>query len=443
MLYEVIVLAGPDLVRMGVVGAGGAGFPTAVKANSRVEYVIANGAECEPLVHKDCHVMSQFAPQVIGGMRVMMALTGAERGYIGIKAKNKAAVTAINGQLPGTGIDLSILGDFYPAGDEYELVYWTTKRLIPPAGLPAAVGCVVNNVETLLNVFQAAQNIPVTHKFVSVVGLVNHPSCFRVPLGTSLGEVLAAAGGKSQPDAAVFLNGLMMGRLIDSLDIPVTKTTGALIVLPGDHRLVARANRSVEEKLRIGRAACDQCSHCTELCPRYLLGYEVEPHRVMRGLGFTAQNSPLLNNSAALCVACGLCTMYSCPEGLYPREACAKAKNDLRQAGERFVQANPPEVHPMKEGRRVLTASLRKRMGVEAFDTETEFRELPNQPKRVRLLLSQHIGKPTQPCVSVGERVTLGQTIATVAQGQLGADIHASIGGTVKAITDSYVEIEG
>lgn len=436
-------MASLDLRQMGVVGAGGAGFPTAVKAHSQVEYVLANGAECEPLVHKDVHVMERFAPQVVGGLRIMMACTGATKGRICIKAKHAAAIKALEQQLGGTGIDINILGDFYPAGDEYEIVHSATGRLIPPAGLPAQVGCVVNNTETLYNVFYAAQGQPVTHKFVSVVGLVGTPSCFHVPIGTMLSEVLRWAGGKTDPEAAVYLNGLMMGRLIDNLDIPVTKTTGAMIVLPGNHRLVQRARISDAERIRVNRAACDQCSHCTELCPRHLLGYQVNPHKVMRGLGFSAPQAELLNQNAALCVQCGLCTMYSCPEGLFPREACIKAKGDLRAAGIKFVQQTPPEVHPMMEGRRVSTLALRKRLGVLAYDTETEYRELPEQPRKVRILFSQHIGKPAMPVVSVGTPVTVGQVVASVPEDQLGVNIHASINGVVSAVTDTYLEIEG
>ncbi len=437
-----MTVAGPDLRRMGVVGAGGAGFPTAVKAESRVEFVVANGAECEPLVHKDVHVMERFAPQVVGGMRIMMAVTGAQRGFFGIKGKNHHALQAIQSRLEGTSIELTILGDFYPAGDEYELVHLATGRLIPPAGLPLQVGCVVNNVETLFNVFQAAQGVPVTEKFVSVTGLVGQPSCFRVPLGTPLRQVLDWAGGVTRPEAAVFLNGLMMGRLATDLDEPVTKTTGALIVLPGDHPLVDRRTRPLEAKHRIGKSACDQCSYCTELCPRYLLGYDVQPHKVMRSLGFTSSGKELWNQHAALCCACGLCTLYSCPEQLYPKEACDRAKGDLRAAGQRFVQEKPVCVHPMKEGRRVPSANLRRRLAVEAFESEAPYRERPGQPGRVRLPLSQHVGRPGVPVVQVGTRVAVGDTVARVPDGELGVDLHASIAGVVRQVTDREVEIE-
>jgi Na+-translocating ferredoxin:NAD+ oxidoreductase RnfC subunit len=154
----------------------------------------------------------------------------------------------------------------------------------------------------------------------------------------------------------------MMGRLTFDLEEPVTKTTAGLIVLPRDHYLVQRKERPEPAMHRIGKSACDQCSYCTEFCPRYLLGYDVQPHKVMRSLGFTLAGADLWNQAAELCCACGLCTLYACPEDLYPKEACDRAKRDMRAAGIRFVQQKPVEVHPMKEHRRVPLAQLRRRL---------------------------------------------------------------------------------
>jgi Na+-translocating ferredoxin:NAD+ oxidoreductase RnfC subunit len=126
------------LREFGVVGAGGAGFPTSVKANSQVEFMIANGAECEPLIHKDAELMLHFPKEVLGGMRSMMAATGARQGKFGIKSKHAEAIAALKG-VPVDNMDYVMLGDFYPSGDEYELVYAATGRLIPPAGIPLAV----------------------------------------------------------------------------------------------------------------------------------------------------------------------------------------------------------------------------------------------------------------------------------------------------------------
>ena len=279
----------------GVVGAGGAGFPTYVKAQSQVEFVIANGAECEPLIHKDAELMRCFPAQILNGMTRMMEAVGAKTGKFGIKTKNHEALEALQHSLNNDRIEFVMLGDFYPSGDEYELVYTATGRLIPPAGLPLQVGCVVNNVETLYNVDLAEQGQPVTQKFLSVCGAVNEPKSFWAPVGTPFRDLLAMAGGAAAGDFGMFISGLMMGTLTFDLDDVVTKTTGGLIVLPRDHYLMTRKTRSQAEMNHIGKSACDQCSYCTEFCPRYLLGYEVMPHKVMRSLGFTMTGGDIWN----------------------------------------------------------------------------------------------------------------------------------------------------
>ncbi|MEJ2507614.1 MAG: 4Fe-4S dicluster domain-containing protein, partial [Ignavibacteriaceae bacterium] len=255
-------------------------------------------------------------------------------------------------------IDLTMLGDFYPSGDEFELVYEATGRLIPPAGIPLDIGCVVNNVETLYNIFRAKDDKPVINKFVSVNGAVKKPSSFFAPVGTSFKELIKIAGGTTIGQFGVFVGGIMMGNLTFILDEVVTKTTAGLIVLPIDHYLIKRKNQPEQNWHRIGKSACDQCSYCTEFCPRYLLGYQVEPHKVMRSLGFTKTGSAVWNQMAELCCSCGLCTLYACPEDLYPKEACDKAKVEMRNEGIKFVQKKPVKVHPIKEGRRVPLKQL-------------------------------------------------------------------------------------
>jgi len=425
----------------GVVGAGGAGFPTSVKAAARIEYVIANGAECEPLIHKDAELMSHSAAEILSGLRLMMEATGAQRGKFAVKEKNAAAVEAVRSRLGGAAIDMVLLGDFYPSGDEFELVPAATGRLIPPAGMPLQVGCVVNNVETLYNVQLAERGIPVTRKFLTVCGAVREAKSFWAPLGTPFRDLLSPAGGATAEDFGVFVSGIMMGKLTFDLDDTVTKTTAGLIVLPREHELVSRMGRPLAAMHRIGKSACDQCSYCTEFCPRYLLGYEVVPHKVMRSLGFSASGAALWNQWAELCCGCGLCTLYACPEALYPKEACDQAKRDMRAAGIKFVQKKEVEIHPMKEGRRVPLAMLRKRLHVEEYEREAPFADVRLQPRTVRLKLLQHTGVPARPVVHIAQAVRVGDPVATLEEGELGANVHASIDGTVKTISDSFVEI--
>lgn len=425
----------------GVVGAGGAGFPTYVKAQSQVEFMIANGAECEPLIHKDAELMKHFAQGILEGMSSMITSVGARTGKFGIKTKNAESLEALKHKLRDERIDFVMLGDFYPSGDEYELVYTATGRLIPPAGIPLNVGCVVNNVETLYNVRLAEQDTPVTGKFLSVCGAVNQPKSFWVPVGTSFRDLIALAGGATVPDFGVFISGIMMGTLTFDLDDVVTKTTGGLIVLPRDHYLMSRRTRSQEEMNHIGKSACDQCSYCTEFCPRYLLGYEVQPHKVMRSLGFTMTGADIWNQWSELCCACGLCTLYACPEDLYPKEACDEGKRDRRAAGLKFVQQKPVQVHPMKEYRRVPLSQLRKRLQVEEYECETPYEAVNFQPAVVRIKMRQHAGQPAIPVVGKGNRVKKGQLLGRAEEGKLGANVHASIEGTVRSVTPEMIEI--
>ncbi len=425
----------------GVVGAGGAGFPAHVKAKSNVEFLIANAAECEPLMHKDFELMLNFAPDVVKGMELLFESVGAKKGFFGIKRKNIKAAEEIEKNFSSGKIEMTFLGDYYPAGDEYELVYDATGRLIPPHGIPLDVGCVVNNVETMFNIANAEQGIPVTKKMLSVNGAVKNPSAFFAPVGATFKEVLEFAGGVTVDDYGILVGGVMMGRLTFDDSEVVTKTTGGLIVVPREHYLVKRLNRSPREMNRIGKSACDQCSYCTELCPRYLLGYDVQPHKVMRSLEFTKSGKEYWNQFADLCSMCGLCTLYSCPEGLFPREAIIQSKQEMRKNNFKYEQKRPVKVHPMKEGRRVPMKQLMKKLNILKYDVPTPFKGEMPEPETVKIMLKQHVGAPSKPVVAIGDVVEKGQLIADVPQGALGAKIHSSISGKVTHVSDEFIRI--
>jgi len=425
----------------GIVGAGGAGFPAHIKAKSKVEFVLANGAECEPLIHKDYELMLNFPKEIAKGLELLIKSTSAIKGYFGIKEKNTKAILAIQNHLNGK-IELTKLGDFYPSGDEYELVYEATGRLIPPAGIPLDIDCVVNNVETLYNIALAEKDKPVAQKFICVAGAVNRPSSFFVPIGTSFKDIIAHAGGVKTQEFGIFVGGVMMGHLTFNLDEVVTKTTAGLVVLPKNHYLIKRKNQPEQNWHRIGKSACDQCSYCTEFCPRYLLGYQVEPHKVMRSLGFTKTGATVWNQMADLCCSCGLCTLYACPEDLYPKEACDKAKIEMREAGIKFVQQKPVKVHPIKDARRVPLNQLIMKLKLQDYDVEAPYNSEKISVKNVKIPLQQHIGIKATAIVKKGEIVKEGQMIGKIPGNELGANIHASVGGKVKDVSADYILIE-
>ncbi|MCC6819316.1 MAG: SLBB domain-containing protein [Verrucomicrobia subdivision 3 bacterium] len=428
--------------RAGVVGAGGGGFPTHVKLAAKADTLIANGAECEPLLHKDAIIMEAHATELVRGMQLAMAAVGAADGVVGIKGKKKHAVEAVTAACRGTKVRVQLLGDYYPAGDEYDLVFNVTGRLIPPGGIPINVGVVVNNVETFVNVAAAADGKPVTHKMLTIAGAVKSPVTLRVPLGTTYRDCLAAAGGLTTDDPVLCLGGLMMGQTTDDLDTPITKTATGVVILPRTHHTIERKLKPAKVQAKIGKSACDQCRYCTEYCPRFLLGYAVEPHQVMRSLAFTATGADYFNQWAAMCCACGLCTLYACPEELYPKEACDEAKAAMRAKQIKWTGPMNPKPHPMHDGRRVPIQSLTRKLHVEDYDSPAPLSAEIISPNRLVLPLKQSAGTPCVPKVKPGERVSAGQVIGEPAANALGAILHAPMAGMVRAVNEQQIILE-
>jgi len=431
-----------DLVRhAGVVGAGGGGFPTHVKLSGKADTVIINGAECEPLMHKDVVLMERRADEMVRGLLLAMNAVGAAEGIIGVKEKNAEAVAAVGAAIKGHPLRVHLLGDYYPAGDEYDLVFECTGRLIPPGGIPLQVGAVVSNVETFINIAAAAEGRPMLEKTLTVAGAVHHPLTLTVPLGTPLRACIEAAGGATVEDPVLCLGGMMMGETTDQLDRPVTKTTGGLIVLPRNHPVIERKLKPVEAKNSIGKSACDQCRFCTELCPRFLLGYAVEPHQVMRSLVFTASGTQQWNEWAAMCCSCGLCTLYSCPEGLFPKEACDQSKTVLRRDNIAYSGLKTATPHPMRDGRRVPIKLLKRRLALEEYDRPSHWSDSAPSASLLRLPLKQGAGAPGLALVKPGERVRRGQALSSLPDKTLGALIHAPADGTVTDVDAQAVTL--
>ena len=422
------------LEELGIVGAGGGGFPAAVKFQARAGMVIANAAECEPLLHKDKELLHHFSAPFFSGMLKVMALVGASEGAIGIKEKYLDLIETLSASAPSS-IRVVPLPDVYPAGDEFILVHMVTGRVIPPGGLPKDVGVAVSNVETLMNI---GLDRPVTHKYLSVAGAVANPVTLRVPVGVTLGEVIEAAGGATADEVGVLVGGVMMARPATSLDDPVTKTTGGIVVLPASHKLIQRHNAPRIEIRRIGRAACDQCRFCTEFCPRFLLGHPIEPHRAMQSLGFDGGADAMV--ATLYCCECNLCTMYACPEDLDPKNVCVQAKPLARERNLVF-KGDPATItpHPMADYRRVPMRRLIARLGLGEFNNVGPLVEHEFRPARVKIPLKQHAGAPSAAVVKCGDRVRVGDLLAAPEAGKLGARIHASIAGIVTVGRDAVV----
>lgn len=429
----------------GVVGEGGAGFPAHAKYRTSVETVIANGCECEPLLHTDRHLMIHRAGDVVAGLDMLGEAVAASRRVLAVKRKQSEAIAVLHAAIGTRSIELATLDDFYPAGDEQILTREVTGRSVPPQGLPSAVGVVVANVGTLASVTAAVAGRPVIAKLFTVTGEVARPGILNAPLGASLAECLAAAGGATVADPIFVVGGPMMGRVVAdpaafACEV-VTKTTGGLVVLPRGHHLHVNATLSVDHMRARARAACIQCRLCSDLCPRQLIGHPFETHRVMRAFAAARELEPGDGRQALLCCDCGVCEHFACPMGLSPRRINQAVKRDLRAADLKYEGSrdNEEERTVWREPRRVPLRRLADRIGIGGYMDLAEHDLGTLATNRVAIPLSQHIGRPAEPIVAIGARVGVGDPIGAIPAGALGARLHASIAGRVEAVGSSIV----
>lgn len=431
------------LQQSGIVGAGGAGFPTYAKLDERAETIILNCAECEPLLRLHRQLLEKYAREIVETFYMIGRTVGAKDIVIGIKKAYKKTIEALNACIGDyEGVRLGLLDEVYPAGDEVVLIYEVTGKVVRPGGLPIESGVAVFNVETVYNVYRAVKaQTPVVDKLVSVVAEVKHPVTVRVPIGCTLEEVVSMAGGSTVRNPVYFVGGPMMGNIgIGSQ--PVTKTTNAILVLPEDHLIIQKKNRKASIDLKRAAASCCQCTMCTDLCPRNRLGHPIEPHKFMRAATCKDMQETEVFLNTMFCSSCGLCEMYSCMQSLSPRSLMADYKAGLRANGIRPPQGvEPKPVGPEREYRKVPMKRLMARLDLTQYDKEAPLQDEKADVKRVRILLGQHIGAPASPIVKPQDMVEAGQMIAEPGKG-LSVGIHASITGRITEVSDKCIVIE-
>lgn len=426
----------------GIVGAGGAGFPTYAKLDERANTILLNCAECEPLLKLHRQLLEKHAYEIMKTFSMIADTVNADEAIIGVKESYVDTIRALNTYIDEfPKVRIHQLPEVYPMGDEVVLIYEATGRVVRPGGLPIEQGVMVMNVETVYNAYLAVEKgQPVTNKLVSVVAEVQNPITVRVPIGTTIGEVVAMAGVTTVKDPVYFVGGPMMG-FIGEADLPVTKTTNAVLVLPNDHVIVNKKRRKASIDMKRAASICCQCHMCTDLCPRYNLGHPIEPHMFMRAASNQdfRDTKPYLNTH--FCCSCGVCEMYSCPQSLAPRSLMADFKVGLRNKGIRAPQAGTRPVAESREYRKVPEERLMARLGLTKYDKPAPLNDEVAAVKKVTVKLSQHIGAPAQPIVSKGDMVTAGQMIAKPADKALSVAIHASITGKVVDVTPQTIVI--
>ncbi|MBE7042642.1 MAG: NADH-quinone oxidoreductase subunit J [Ruminococcaceae bacterium] len=431
--------------KAGVAGAGGAGFPTYAKLSPKADTIILNCAECEPLFKVHRQLLEQFADEICHGLNEICIAVDAQQFIIAVKEEYKEAVAAVKAVLPDYEKGkLSLLPEIYPAGDEVVTIYEATGRQVPAGNLPISVGVTVFNVETVLNIDRAiCQGAPVTTKYVTVAGEVNHPQTYCVPLGTTFEELIKLSGGVTVEDYEIISGGPMTGVLSHKRAV-VTKTTNGILVMPENHVVVQKRKAKTAVSINRAKSSCCHCRMCTDLCPRFLLGQPVKPHELMNAL---ARGGSYLDTKALMgnlyCVSCGVCEMYACQQGLNPRSLIADFKDAMRKAGVKpEVTEKAKPVHPHREERKVAMQRLKTRLGLTKYDLPAPVVDLLPKQLSYTLPLSQSIGAPAEAIVKEGQKVAQGELIGSYQEEALSLPIYASVGGVVTKVTNREIIIK-
>jgi len=298
-------LKGPEIIKIiqeaGIVGLGGATFPTHVKLvpprGMKAEVLLINGVECEPYLTSDHRLMLEKADEILVGTQLLMKTLNVERAAIGIENNKPDAIKLLTEKAKNyNGISVVALKVKYPQGGEKQLIKAVTGKEVPAGGLPISVGAVVSNVGTAFAVYEAIQkNKPLFERVVTVTGKgVSNPVNLKVRIGTSTTELIEIAGGLPENTGKIISGGPMMGRAVASLDVPVTKGTSGILLMENEN---AKRGEYIN---------CIRCSRCSTVCPMGL-----EPYLLMT-LGEKQMFDQAENDRIMDCIECGSCS-YTCP----------------------------------------------------------------------------------------------------------------------------------
>ena len=301
----------------GVVGMGGASFPTHVKlsgAIGKADTVIVNAGECEPYITADDRLCQEMPDVVVSGLMIAMKILGLKEGHIGIEDNKPKAIAALKNAAIGTGVIVDVLPAKYPQGAEKQLIYSITKREVPSGGLPAAVGCVVINAATCKAIHDAVYlGMPLIERIVTVSGdIVLEPKNLMVPIGTSFNELMEACGVSENP-YKVLNGGPMMGAAQYDLSVPTIKACNAITIL-------GHANNFYVEDSR-----CLRCGKCIDACPMKLM-----PVLMYKAL-YTNDVEEMKATNIMDCIECGCCA-YTCPASVPLVLGFRSAKQIIRDA---------------------------------------------------------------------------------------------------------------
>ena len=423
----------------GIVGAGGAGFPSYAKLADGADTLVVNGAECEPLLYTDYVLLQKEMPMVLSGIQAVLDYAKIPCALLCVKEHTAVRLKLKDGMKLADRIILKTLPDVYPMGDEISLIYQATGRVVRPGNLPITAGVIVLNVETFYNIaVKLKRGTNLTEKYLTIAGNIPEAIVVKVPIGVTVAE-LFDKNSIIIPEGHIVLDGgPSMGKVIDPDSAVVTKTTKGLLILPENCEAAQSKFLDGDKSIARAETACCQCTRCTDMCPRHLLGYPLEPHKMVRTAKGAATVLPEMVISATLCCGCGICESLACCQGISPKAVINEykallAKNKLRYVGKEDV--SPAQE---REWRMVPSERWANVLGVARFDKVGKYIGEQTSYARVEILLLQHIGAPSVPCVEDGTYVNKGDKIAEAAEG-LSLPQYASISGKVSVYSDRII----
>lgn len=430
------------LKKNGIAGAGGAGFPSYAKLSEKADTIILNCAECEPLFKQHRQLLETYAFEILSTLEILRAAMNAVEFIVAVKGSYKDTVDALNSYIQDFKSGrIHLLGEFYPTGDEVITIYETTNKVVPPGGLPIDVGAVVFNVETVFNMYNAiTYDEPVMYKYLTVAGEVKKPQALKVPLGMEFSEIIKLCGGETHPDTVYINGGPMTGKLASKKDV-VTKTTNGILVMPKDHYIVQKRVQRTSVSIKRAMSSCCQCRTCTDLCSRNLIGHPIKPHAFMASVAAKSSLNIKAVLDSAYCSGCGLCEMYSCPQGLNPKTLIQECKIALKEQGVKFEKLENKEVNDFRKHRKVSERRLTARLGLEKYDVPAPLSEEIPKVKRLRIPMQQSIGAPAVPVVKKGQHVKRGECIGKEGNG-LSIPVFSPLDGTVINVSETTVTLE-
>ncbi len=424
----------------GIVGAGGAGFPSYAKLADGADTLVINGAECEPLLYTDYILLQKELPTVVFGIQSVLEYAGIPQALLCVKEHTAKRLRLSDGAKLADRVILKALPDVYPMGDEISLIYQATGRVVRAGNLPITAGVIVYNVETMYNVALAVKKgQPVTEKWVTIAGDIPEVIVVKVPIGTPVSELFEKNNVVvPDEDYTVLDGGPSMGKVIDPERAVITKTTKGLLILPNSCEAVRTKYIDGEKSVARAETACCQCTRCTDMCPRALLGYPLEPHKMVRTAKSAAAIMPQMVLSATLCCGCGVCESLACSQGISPKAVINEYKALLGKNKLRYVGKEENTPAPEREYRMIPSERWASVLGIAKYDKVGKYIGAQVEFSRAEILLRQHIGAPSVPVVSDGEYVEVGQKIAEAAEG-LSLPQYATMSGKVNVYNDKII----